>query len=357
MKDEKLKYGEKEPAGEEERAKKRKQKKSKRKRHSSPSNNEDLVVGETDVSPRKKKKAKKSRDVADKDQESNVEESLEGSLVDGEIVLIDRKSGKVYSGLERGENGGRKEIGKASESGSIDLYKSEKGTVKNTEENAEIEKPEFPFETDADDHCESPLQAYKDIVPFLKDFNERKASTGELCIYDPYFCNGAVIENFNSLGFSKVYNRKEDCYKVWGTSSYPSHDLLVTNPPYSGDHIEKLIDHVTSKSFGNRPFLLLMPQWVHKKDYYISKTKGIRPFFVVPRKRYIYLPPPSFRKSKKSDVHKKSSPFVSMWFVWGGTTQQNERWLSAISKRITDCDIARSKSALRDLRRKGNMKK
>lgn len=218
------------------------------------------------------------------------------------------------------------------------------------------ENTEFPFETDADDHCESPLQAYKDIVPFLNDLNERKSSNGEMCIYDPYFCNGAVIDNFVSLGFSRVYNRKEDCYKVWGTSSYPSHDLLVTNPPYSGDNIEKLIDHVTSESFGNRPWMLLMPQWVHKKDYYISKTKGIRPFYVVPHRRYVYIPPASFRESKKSDVHKKSSPFVSMWFIWGGTSQQNERWLSRVSKQITDCGIARSKSSLRDLRRKGNKK-
>lgn len=224
-------------------------------------------------------------------------------------------------------------------------------------EKAEIETPDFPFETDADDHCESPLEAYKDILPFLKDFNERKGSTDEICIYDPYYCNGAVLDNFKSLGFSKIYNRKEDCYRIWNTSAYPSHDLLVANPPYSGEHIEKLIDHVTSKSFGNRPFLLLMPQFVHKKDYYISKTKGIRPFYVVPHKRYVYLPPPSFRESKKSDVHKKSSPFVSMWFVWGGTTEQNERWLSTISRRIKNCYIARSKSALRDLRRKGNEKK
>jgi len=351
-----LKDDEKETVVKEEKAKKAKKgkkKKSKKKRRCSSSNNDDLVVGETDVSQRKKKKTKTNRDFDKEAQESDVEESLEGALVDGEMVLIDRKSGKVYSGLDRRENGERKEIGKVSKSGSIVLKKAEK----DREGEAEIEKPEFPFETDADDHCESPLQAYKDIVPFLKDFNERKASSGETLIYDPYFCNGAVIENFNLLGFSRVYNRKEDCYKVWSTSSYPSHDLLVTNPPYSGDHIEKLIDHVTSKSYGNRPFLLLMPQWVHKKEYYISKTKGIRPFYVVPHRRYVYLPPPAFRESKKSDVHKKSSPFVSMWFVWGGTTQQNERWLSTISRRITDCDIARSRSALRDLRRKGNKKK
>ena len=34
------------------------------------------------------------------------------------------------------------------------------------------EDPEFPFETDPDDHCESPLDAYQDIVPFLEAYQE-----------------------------------------------------------------------------------------------------------------------------------------------------------------------------------------
>lgn len=215
--------------------------------------------------------------------------------------------------------------------------------------------PNFPFPTDADDHCESPLQAYADVVPFLNDV-AAKTSSKDILIYDPYFCNGTVVSNLSSLGFPNVYNRKEDCYQVWGSSRYPNHDILVTNPPYSGDHIERLINHVTSPSFGNRPWMLLLPQWVHKKDFFIAKTKGIRPFYIVPHKRYVYIPPPSFRESKKSDVHKKSSPFVSMWFIWGGTDRQNDKWLSTIARRISNCDVARSKSALRDLRRKGKGK-
>ena len=231
----------------------------------------------------------------------------------------------------------------------------------------------FPFETDPDDHCESPIDAYRDIVPMLRLFDNMKSrtrqdSTSSPCIYDPYYCNGAVIKNLETLGFPNVYNRKEDCYIVWDTcssadgaksknSDYPSFDVLVTNPPYSGDHIEKLIDHVTtSKLFGDRPWFLLLPQFVHKKDYYIQKTRNIRPFYMVPRKRYVYLPPPTFRESKKSDVHKKSSPFVSMWYVWGGTPSMTERLLG-VARGIATCDVARSKSALRDLRRSSQQQK
>ena len=113
---------------------------------------------------------------------------------------------------------------------------------------------------------------------------------------------------------------------------------------------------VTSARFGKRPWLLLLPNWVHKKDYFLEATKNIRPFYLVPRKRYVYEPPKNFRQAKKSDVHKKSSPFVSMWYIWGGTDAVNEQLIRRFSQSTEhtkeECDLARSKSALRDLRRK-----
>jgi hypothetical protein len=217
----------------------------------------------------------------------------------------------------------------------------------------------FPFATDPDDHCESPLEAYRDILPLLQHLvSLKKDAPSSFRIYDPYYCNGAVVQNLATLGFPNVYNRKEDCYQVWDAagSFYPDFDVLVTNPPYSLDHMEKLIDHLTmSPKFGQRPWCLLLPQFVHKKEYFEQRTQqaNIRPFFLVPRKRYVYLPPPSFRASKKSDVHKKSSPFVSMWYVWGGTPAMTERLFAGARSTILNCDVARSKSALRDLRRNG----
>ena len=198
-------------------------------------------------------------------------------------------------------------------------------------------------------------------------------------IYDPYFCNGAVIENLNALGFPCVYNKKEDCYGVWKSSTgYPEYDCFVTNPPYSMDHIEKLVEHITGPRMKGRPWFLLMPEWVHKKDYFLNKTKSqqMEPFYLVPKKRYVYLPPKDYRVSKKSDTHKKSSPFNSMWYIWGGIKEKNEKLVQfchskvctfsvvTMAKDSTEiqmeprvplsqaCEIARSKSALRDLRRK-----
>jgi hypothetical protein len=165
----------------------------------------------------------------------------------------------------------------------------------------------FPFPTEADDHCESPLQAYLDILPLLNKLCH--GSKKEFTIYDPYYCNGAVKRNLKELGFPSVHNEKVDCYRVWSSGvGYPDFCVLITNPPYSDEHIPSLLQHVTSPKFGSRPWFLLLPTWVHKKDYYKAATSKITPFYLVPKKRYKYLPPKQFREKKASDVHQKSSP-------------------------------------------------
>jgi hypothetical protein len=219
--------------------------------------------------------------------------------------------------------------------------------------------PDFPFDTDPDDHCETPIESYRDIVPMLEQLEDYNTS---LSIYDPYYCNGSVKVHLKELGFPKVYNEKEDCYLCWKSGvGYPTFDVLITNPPYSEDHIPKLIAHLTSKMFHNKPFMLLMPEWVHKKDYYMAAMKRakIQPFFLVPKKRYVYLPPPQFRTKTKSDVHKKSSPFVSFWYIWGGSDDANYELMEGYRAKYGmegPCEVARTKNALRDLRRKDKRK-
>lgn len=222
----------------------------------------------------------------------------------------------------------------------------------------------FPFVVDPDDHCESPLVSYKDIKPML-DYLAKSRRKASLAIYDPYYCNGLVRENLLEIGYSNVYNKKEDAYKTWDeyddSQPYPSYDVFITNPPYSGDHPERLVRHLTEDSrTKGKPWFLLMPQFIHKKDYYTkilatkkNKHNGIMPFYLVPKKRYVYLPPKDFREKKASDVHKKSSPFVSMWYIWGGSEKMTEELIRAYENSSDrNCDLARSTSALRDLRRK-----
>lgn len=307
---------------------------------------------------------------------------LEGRLIalskesnEESMVLVDKQSGKVYSSGARLKNGNRIVIGKIKK-GAIKLDQDAIKQMKKLEgEEADSNEsgPSFPYPTNPDDHCETPLESYQDIAPILDELSKAKGGKSKLRIYDPYYCNGSVVNHLESLGYEDVYNCKEDCYSVWEANKVPEFDVLLTNPPYSEDHIEKLMKYLTSPSFGAKPFMLLMPQWVHKKDYYISATTGApndkkrkrdsvssnqcNPFYIVPKKRYVYLPPPDFREKKASDVHKKSSPFTSMWFIWGGNVEINEKLMDAFRRSgMKGCEMARTKSALRDLRRGGKKK-
>jgi hypothetical protein len=210
--------------------------------------------------------------------------------------------------------------------------------------------PSFPYPVDSSDHCETPQIAYEHIKPLL-DHLSSKTST-PLKIYDPYFCSGSVKTSLSSIGYPHCHNVKEDCYSVWSRSAAPESDVIITNPPYSDDHVEKLFTWLTSSVNKDKVWMCLLPQFFHKHEYYKRLTSSIHPFYIVPKKRYIYLPPSGFREKKKSDTHKKSSPFVSMWYVWGG------RWNGELREVEVGEEVERawSKSMLRDLRRKGKNK-
>lgn len=316
------------------------------------------------------KKSKKIRDGIESEEVcTNDETVLEGLMISEKgFVLVNRKAGKVYSATEQlSHNGERKQIGKLDDEGRVVIFQNTEKDVADSSVNLRMSGNDptaslsFPFETDQDDHCESPLEAYEDIFPILKSYaqliqKERNdgTRTEKLCIYDPYFCNGRVSSHLEGLGnFITVYNRKEDCYKVWREPSrYPFYDIFLTNPPYSGDHVEKLMRHVTISS---KPWMLLMPTFVHKKDYFqrLTTKSCQNPIYLVPKKRYVYLPPSNFRVKKDSGTHKKSSPFITMWYIWGGSKKVTNEWYWILrSQHSNKFEVARSKSALRDLRRK-----
>ncbi|VEU40773.1 unnamed protein product [Pseudo-nitzschia multistriata] len=289
--------------------------------NSPPSLQQETATDRAPSSKKKKRKKKKNNKISEqnspgKNKDEDVEHFdntnyndvindevvLEGAMISELFVLIDRKGGKVYSATEqRLENGNRQQIGCLDGNGGVVIFQKteEKDKDLNSSSNTGGHingnpSTAFPYEVDPDDHCESPLEAYEDIVPLLQSYSRwiRKESINELSIYDPYFCDGRVARQLNSLGFPEVYNRKEDCYEVWKDPSiYPSYDVFLTNPPYSADHIEMLMKHVTSKKNQNKPWMLLMPNFVHKKDYFqkLTSNAGQLPIYLVPRKRYIYL--------------------------------------------------------------------
>jgi hypothetical protein len=78
--------------------------------------------------------------------------------------------------------------------------------------------------------------------------------------------------------------------------------------------MEKLLKYASNT---NKPFFLLLPNYVYTKPYYISalyninKKTNIIPFYITPKKRYLYTTPKGRRQIKSS---KFTSPFPTFWY-------------------------------------------
>ncbi|CAD7927576.1 unnamed protein product [Amoebophrya sp. A120] len=152
-------------------------------------------------------------------------------------------------------------------------------------------KPPQFANVQADDHCETPKVAYEDVAGLLDAYVDwrnsstmRRATSENACspslagdncssssstsssskpstqkltraglrLYDPYFCTGKMKTHLANLGFHDVYNEPVNCYSQWKEettrkSLIDSFDVLITNPPYSGDHLLKLLDFCRKK--------------------------------------------------------------------------------------------------------------
>ena len=73
------------------------------------------------------------------------------------------------------------------------------------------------------------------------------------------------------MGFTNVYNKLEDFYSKLAGNNLPPHDVLLTNPPYSKDHVSRILRHAASSAV---PALLLVPAYVHTEPYY---KQAVRP--------------------------------------------------------------------------------
>lgn len=172
----------------------------------------------------------------------------------------------------------------------------------------EVTRPRYCFDVDDTDHCETPLQAYKDLLTVLdelvKSLNKERST---LKIYDPYYCDGGVKKKLSSYGFNSVINQNRNFYDDIENKSTPEYDILVTNPPYSGFHMEKLLDFCDESARSQKPFLLLLPHFVYTKDYYkraLSSELSAEMFFLVPEMRYAYIPP-AWVEAKMGSLIKK----------------------------------------------------
>jgi hypothetical protein len=102
-----------------------------------------------------------------------------------------------------------------------------------------------------------------------------------------------VRAHLSRLGFLTVHNRNEDCYAAWAAGQVPPFDVLVTNPPFSADHMERI--HRFAVRSG-KPWFLLVPAYVVKQPFYqrwlFNRQGHARPQFVGPTaEAYVFAAP------------------------------------------------------------------
>lgn len=276
------------------------------------------------------------------DETEQEEDNLDGVVhSDGNLYLVDKKKNAVYS-CERSEEGVLISVGVLRE-GQIELFKTkDKG-------------PQYPFQTDEADHCETPFEAYEDLAPFLSELaNLMKKTKEELKIWDPYFCAGSVQKHFASLGFLSVHNVCEDFYEIVDSNQLPEYDCIVTNPPYSTtprDHVADLMKFLTSQ---DKPYFVVQPNYVYTKPFWEELTSSSRncprPFFLTPStpRKYVYRTPDGARNIKAKNL--RTSPFVSMWYGWTGKvyTSRLYRWIASSPDACPNLSLACSEFFLPD---------
>ena len=228
---------------------------------------------------------------------------------------------------------------------------------------------EHPFICDPGDHAETPLVAFQDIAPLLRRLAGKVGLTpATLLLYDPFFCTGACVTHLRSLGFESVYNRNEDFYRVAASSAVPSHNVLVSNPPYTGQHLENTFRFCWANQ--GRPFFLLVPQFVARKPWLLehqereaNRGRGAasRLLYLGPKTQpYVFSAP-----AARADVVQKrggvtaaaettssfpvsAGKFQAVWVIGGLGTQREPlvEWWRRVCAADADCVLASSPAEL-----------
>jgi hypothetical protein len=143
------------------------------------------------------------------------------------------------------------------------------------------------------------------------------------------------VGHLRGLGFESVHNRNEDFYAVLSDGRTPPHDVVVTNPPYTGDHVERLLKFLAANG---RPYLILMPSYfgddgsgrgqaagtARQRRNWLESLAPQRPIFLCPRERYQYcalegVAAAAAAGAGASAVGRrggpKTVPFISYWHI------------------------------------------
>lgn len=216
---------------------------------------------------------------------------------------------------------------------------------------------QWSFEVDYNDHFETPVEAFVDLLPCLKALAAKlqpPKDIKDLILYDPYWCQGRMSSHLEGLGVRRVINDNRDFYadiaaeeaaqvrtsasntslEHYGPAGtrppgLPVYDILVTNPPYSGEHKSKLLAFLTSPIAADKPFALLLPAYTAGKAYwrtYLTTNRALpsrninrpgqshNPTEHAQHECYL-LPATSYQYTHPEGTGKDAPPFFSAWFL------------------------------------------
>ena len=143
-----------------------------------------------------------------------------------------------------------------------------------------------------DDDWETPSKCLECLIPYIKEND---------IIYDPFYCNGLVIEEWAKLN-RKCINEDKNAFD----REAPEFNVLVSNIPFS---LKKECMELAMSY--NKPFALLMPidslgsKWIKK---FFDKIQ-----IIVPDGRWCFM---------KKDTKTNSAWFDTCWITYGFNLQE-----------------------------------
>lgn len=183
--------------------------------------------------------------------------------------------------------------------------------ITNTTTNNTTQNNNINFGPSADDR-ETLLKALEDILPIINAIVlYKQCSFEDIQIYDPYYCNGNIKLRLQSLGLNinSIQNDPIDCYYAQKNNLIRPFDLLLSNPPYSGDHIRRCIQYSIKI---NKPWILLLPSNVMHRPWFNEVIKNYSILYIAPLEKYIF---------EVNNTNISHVPMVTIWFL--GIPPQN----------------------------------
>ena len=175
--------------------------------------------------------------------------------------------------------------------------------------------------TSAADDRETPMRALRDVAALLRALAAEKGEdSSPFRIYDPYYCRGGIRTRLLPLlpTTFTIYNAPEDFYRVKREGRCPDHGVVLTNPPYSRDHVRRAIEYYVSRK---APWIMLLPHNTILRNWFpgVIARDLSPPLFLCPHQRYAFLRKDVAKNGETviGSESQKHVPFVTVWFIGG----------------------------------------